>query len=211
MKIVVADDHPLYLEATLRLLGRAFKGAKIRTATSFAEVMSLIEIETADLLLVDFLMPDSGDLQSIQRLIARAGTTPVAIMSGVAHESDVRDCIGVGAMGFLSKSLEPKHFIAAVKMILAGGTYVPADFMKGEEREYESPVKFARKDFSAKELELLKYIARALSNKEIAILMDLQEVTVKFYLTRIFRKMGVKNRSHVAILALQHGLVEDKR
>ncbi|HSV30287.1 MAG TPA: response regulator transcription factor, partial [Candidatus Omnitrophota bacterium] len=137
---------------------------------------------------------------------------PVVVMSGVAVEKDVFACIQAGAKGFLPKTLDGPVFTAAVSLVASGGTYVPTEFMVSPQHPQptvEASGSLDPSDFSEREIALLRMVVAAASNKEIARAFDLQEVTIKFYLTRIFRKMGVKNRSHAAVMAVRSGLIRE--
>ena len=156
-------------------------------------------------------------MSGVQQVVTAAAPAPVVVMSGVAVERDVFACIQAGARGFLPKTLEGPVFTAAVSLVANGGTYVPTEFMvpRPAAPAAASPhlatdgATVDPNDFSERELALLKMVVAAASNKEIARAFDLQEVTIKFYLTRIFRKMGVKNRSHAAVVAVRSGLIRE--
>lgn len=212
MRIIIADDHPLYLEAVLGQLERAFPDGRFFTARTLPDTLILLERETVDLVMLDYSMPGMDGVAGIPQAIAVAKGTPVVVMSGVADEEAVRACIAAGAKGFLPKTLESRVFLHAIGLVAAGGTYVPAEFVA-------LPVKPAvtigggpaldPANFTVREMEVLGLIVAGASNKEIARHLDLQEVTIKLHLTRIFQKMGVKNRSHAAVMAVRGGLVAE--
>ena len=206
MRVLVADDHPRYLEAAQVSLERHFQGVEIALTRTLPEALACIEGETRfDLVLLDFAMPGMDGVAGVRAAVALAGGAPVVVMSGVADRHDVGCCVEAGAKGFLPKTLEPNMFAAAIGMILMGGTYVPAEFAGGPIRE--RPGDNDPRDLSARELEVLTMMADGRSNKEIANRLEIQEVTVKLHATRIFTKLGVKNRSQAAVKALEDHLV----
>ena len=205
MRIVIADDHPLYLDAVRQQVGRAFPDAEVHVACSLDGVLDLLAAARADLVMLDFAMPGMDGVAGIRRVVEAADGTPVMVMSGVAYDTDVRACIEAGARGFVPKTLEGGLFVAAVTMVARGGSFVPAEVMALAPLP-PSPA-IVPDAFSERERAVLRMVAGGSSNKEIARAFELQEVTVKFYLTRIFQKMGVKNRSHAAALAVQSGLI----
>lgn len=216
MRIIVADDHPLYLEAIAMHLERLDAGAEICRATTVDSALALLAEASANLVLLDFSMPGDGGGEGLKRVIAAAGQAPVVVMSGVAVESDVLACINAGARGFLPKTLEGRLFTSAISHVIGGGTYVPAELVAAMVRAGTSksdpsvspPHELqAFGEFSERELALLSRVVAGEPNKVIARAMDIREVTVKFYLTRIFKKLGVKNRSHAAVKAIRSGLV----
>ncbi|BAE50675.1 LuxR C-terminal-related transcriptional regulator [Paramagnetospirillum magneticum] len=210
MRIIIADDHPLYLEAVLGQLEKAFPAGSFHTARNLADTLALLERESVDLVMLDYSMPGMNGVEGIPTAIAAARGTPVAIMSGVADDDAVRACIAAGARGFLPKTLESRVFIQAVGLVGAGGTYVPAEFaaLPSKPAAPATPT-LDPSLFTSREMEVLALIVAGASNKEIARQLDLQEVTIKLHLTRIFQKLGVKNRSHAAVTAVRGGLVAD--
>jgi two-component system, NarL family, nitrate/nitrite response regulator NarL len=216
VRIIVADDHPLYLEAIAMHLERLDAASEICRATSVDATLALLAEASADLVLLDFSMPGDAGGEGLKRVIVAAGKAPVVVMSGVALESDVLACINAGARGFLPKTLEGRLFTSAISHVISGGTYVPAELVVAigragrsrEDRPVSPPLELkAYGEFSERELALLRRVVAGEPNKVIAKAMDMREVTVKFYLTRIFKKLGVKNRSHAAVKAIRSGLV----
>lgn len=209
MRIVIADDHPLYIEAVRGQLERVFPDAEIAASASLDGVLALLAGTTADLVMLDFSMPGMNGTEGVRRAV-QATAAPVLVMSGIADERDVRACIESGARGFLPKTLEGRVFASAVGVVAAGGSFVPAEFVgasaKAQPAEEDG---FRRSDFTPRELEVLNMVVAGASNKEIARRLELQEVTIKLHFSRIFQKMGVKNRSHAAVLAVRSGLVDE--
>jgi two-component system, NarL family, nitrate/nitrite response regulator NarL len=118
MRIIIADDHPLYLDAAKQQLQRAFKDAEVVSATRFSEVCDRLEDGPADIVLVDFSMPGNEKLSGLKKVIAAARDTPVFVISGVAIGKDVEACIAAGARSFLPKTLDGQMVTAAIKLAL---------------------------------------------------------------------------------------------
>lgn len=204
MRILLADDHPFYLDALERQLSKAFRGAEIRSFPSFGPVCEALREAPADLVILDFSLPDAQADETIHELVSLAGNAPVVIMSGVANIGDVQNCLAAGIQGYLPKTMQPRQFIDAVSLILHGGTYLPiesalpaAKSRKAEQGNTAAPV------LDARDQELLQLIADGLSNKEIGRQLGVQEATVKFYVSRLFRRLGVKNRSQAVSRAVK--------
>ena len=212
MRILIADDHPLYLEAVRRQVMRAYKRAEVCSFVSFTDLLAALAEKPADLVMLDYSMPGLGG-GGLTRAIATAGAAPVVVMSGVATAKDVAACIAAGARAFLPKTMEGPVFSDAVSMVMHGGTYVPAEFVGTAVPSATSPESggtLEAADFSPRESSLLRMVVTGASNKEIARTLCLQEVTVKFYLTRLFRRLGVKNRSQAAVVAVRLGLAGEE-
>lgn len=206
MRVLIADDHPLYLDAACTNIGRAFAGAEIVAVRTVAEALERVcDSGPFQLILLDYFMPGMAGAPSIAQLVAASGGAFVAVMSGNASPEDVGACIAAGAKGYLPKTMDAAMFSAAVNMILIGATYVPAEFA-GTARP-EALASGETKDLSARELDVLELIVEGASNKEIGRKLEIQEVTVKLHANRIFNKLGVRNRAQAAVMALEKKLV----
>jgi DNA-binding NarL/FixJ family response regulator len=208
MRILLADDHPFYLDALERQLSKAFRGSEVRSFPSYAELCEALREAGADLVLLDYSLPPPEEDDPIRRVVALAGGTPVIIISGVANADNVKACVAAGVRGYLPKTMSPRLFTDAVSLVLHGGTYLPVESALASLTAISQPVAAPpRKErqvatdgtgIDARDRELLQMIANGLSNKEIATNMGVQEATVKFYVSRLFRRLGVKNRSQAA-------------
>jgi two-component system nitrate/nitrite response regulator NarL len=209
MRFLIADDHPMYLEALTLQVRKAFPGAEIATAGTMEDARAaIVGHPDLSLVLLDFRMPGMRGVESVAALAEAAAGRPVAVMSGVAEPADVAGCINAGARGFLPKTLEGSVFASALGTILAGGTYLPTEYLAtGPQNSGKRAPGVKKSDFTPREYEVLVRLARGASNKEIARELGLQEVTVKLHLTRIFAKMGVRNRSQAAVMAVSCALV----
>lgn len=206
MRVLIADDHPLYLSAVREQVERLFPGVATETAGTLAETLDILTAaEGYDLLLIDYAMPGMNGQAGIQAIVARSRGTPVVVMSGVAIASEVSVCIGVGAKGFLPKTLDGKVFASALNVVLAGGSYLPAEMFGAPCTPAPPPplVSANDGDFAERERTIMAMVVEGKSNKEIARLLNLREVTVKVQLTRIYKKLGAKNRAQAATLVAQ--------
>ena len=209
MKILVADDHPLYRDAIATQVRRLYPQAEVAQVGSFDDILAAEKESGApfDLFLVDFHMPGMRE-EGIANLFAMFPKTPIAVISGTSNTDEMRGAIRMGARGFISKTANAEHIEHAIQLILAGGTSVPADAfappVANPEQTRPTPEWLER--LSPREKEVLTAVARGISNKQIGRELDLAEVTVKLHLRAIFRKTGVKTRSEAAVLATKAGL-----
>ncbi len=209
MKILVADDHPLYREAVRVQIERLFDEVSVFEVPSLEEASQLASGREApfDLFLIDFSMPGMS-LAALSQLTRSHPDVPIAVISGTADARDVRATIQAGARGFIPKTASGKHFAHAIELLLAGGSSVPADLMLalGEpEKETAKNDVPGQPDWlavlTARELDVLKAVTRGLSNKEVGRELGLAEVTIKLHLRSIFRKIGARSRSDAAVIA----------
>ncbi len=218
MRILIADDHPLYREALRARIERLFPEAAVTEFSSFEDVVSLGNKDgnPYELFLLDFHMPGMS-IDALKKLAAAYAGVPIAVISGTASAADVRSVVQAGVQGFIPKSATGKHLMHALQMLLEGGTSMPTDFVVSgdtvsasrEDRGWTvrgspSPPWLAL--LSKRELDVLLGVARGLSNKEIARELGLAEVTVKLHLQGVFRKIGARSRSEAAVIATKANL-----
>jgi len=218
MRILIADDHPLYREALRARIERLFPEAAVTEFSSFEDVVSLgnKDENPYELFLLDFHMPGMS-IDALKKLAAAYAGVPIAVISGTASAADVRSVVQASVQGFIPKSATGKHLMHALQMLLEGGTSMPTDFVVSgdtvsasrEDRGWTvrgspSPPWLAL--LSKRELDVLLGVARGLSNKEIARELGLAEVTVKLHLQGVFRKIGARSRSEAAVIATKANL-----
>ena len=207
MKILIADDHPLYLCAVSEQMGRMFPQASISIAKSLSEIQNALTGALVDLILVDYGMPGIGSVSGIEEVVKAAKGAPIMVMSGIANSADIMACIQVGAKGFLPKTLESEIFASAINVILAGGSYLPAEMFCTPPLPLLEAVR-GHENLNERERTILEMVVAGKSNKEIARLLELREVTIKVQLTRIYKKLGAKNRAQAAMLVTKDHLID---
>jgi DNA-binding NarL/FixJ family response regulator len=208
MRILIADDHPLYLEAVRLRLQTLYPDAEFVEAVTIDEVLAESDggQQGFDLILSDLRMPGMGGVSGVERIMAAFPDVPFAIMSGSAEQDEVREIIYAGARGFLPKTMKSDAFAAAVSLLLAGGTYLSTDVLQ----ETETPPQVARdllQMLTPRERQVLAELVSGASNKEIGRKFDLAEVTVKLHVRQILKKIGGRNRSQAAAIAAKAGLI----
>jgi two-component system nitrate/nitrite response regulator NarL len=209
MRFIIADDHPLYLEAAQGQVTRRFADAEVRVATSVDGVLDLLSRAAADIVVLDYSMPGMMGTEGLLRVIAMAGEAPVVVMSGIANRQNVLDCIAAGAKGYIPKTLEGPMFVAAVTLVVGGATYVPSEFaMTAADASPGASGAAAMGDafFSTQELSMLRMLVAGASNKEMARCFSVQEVTIKYHLSRLYRRLQVSNRAQAVAAAVNAGV-----
>ncbi|MFM2042234.1 MAG: glycerol metabolism activator AgmR [Pseudomonadota bacterium] len=203
MRLLIADDHDLVRDALASHLERVLPGAVVLGAGSVDEALTALAGEGAaghrvELLLLDLRMPGMNGLDGLGRLRAAHPDCKVALMSGEAGPGDVRGALALGCVGFLPKTLPAGDLVAAIHRMIEGERFVPEGATDSAEPETGG--------FTRREREVLDYLFKGLSNKEIARALDLEEVTVKLHVRGLCRKLGAKNRTQAAMRAVELGL-----
>ena len=154
-----------------------------------------------DILLLDIRMPDKDGLAALRDILAVRPTQKVIMLTTSEADNDVYEAVKLGAKGYLLKDRDSGELVEAIRAVAAGGTFLPAVVQKlYTEREGMS-------EFTERELETLDFIAKGLSNPEIASIMNITRDTVKEYVKRIYAKLGVNDRVSATTEAYRRGFL----
>lgn len=224
MNLLLADDHTLFRDALTQFIERAEPEAKVILAKDLHEVMEIMEGKPAvDLILLDLRMPGMQGLQGLEKIRKVYPDTKVALLSGLAEKEDVEKALALGAYGYFPKTLSGKAMLSGIHKIIAGEKYLAVDHNNDEimpsyyndnSGNYggmsdmaQAPLeKEAGHALTKREKEVLGFLLRGASNKEIARALDLQVVTVKLHVRGVCRKLGAKNRTQAALMAQKLGI-----
>jgi DNA-binding NarL/FixJ family response regulator len=193
----------LYRDAAVEQIRRLFSQAQIDQVSSLGELQALAaQPELAfNLFLVDFHMPGMS-VDALGKLVGEYPQIPIAVISGTAQRADVRAVLQAGARGFIPKTATGEQLAHALQLLLSGGTSVPADMFFDDGAQDAAGWQGL---LTQREQDVLRGVARGLSNKEIARELNLAEVTIKLHLRGVFRKMGARSRSDAAVMATKAG------
>lgn len=210
MKFLIVDDHSLIRDG-MRLALESLDGAAIiLEAKNASEAFALLEQHhDLDLVLLDLALPGMDGLTALQELRRRDSTIPVVILSGSGDRSNVIAGLNMGAVGFIPKSSTREVMLQALRLVLAGGVYIPPQALgssaaadAGAQAGAESAVDLGLTDRQA---QILGLIAQGKPNKVIARELSIAEATVKAHVTEILRALQVTNRTQAVIAARRVG------
>jgi len=197
-RVLIADDHPLYCDALRAVVPQACPGADISEANSQEQVLAAVAAgREFSLVLLDLNLPGATGLSCLSELRRVVPTTPIVVVSAVGDPKIMQDVIMGGACAFIPKSAPGQVLINALRVILAGGTYMPTGIvaaLRGGEGTSHS-------ELTQRQRRVLELLSTGLSNKRIARALDISEITVKAHVTAIFRKLGVTNRVQAGLEA----------
>jgi DNA-binding NarL/FixJ family response regulator len=205
LKVLVADDHAMMLEAIRISLTHATDDFEIvATTSSGPQVLPLVGQTQPDIVLLDLRMPGMDGLTCLELLQKRYPKVKAVVLSGVEDANVIRSAFARGATAFIRKHIDPRDLAAALRQAV-DATVVHQMF-----GELGSPEADPTKDvgLSERELSILGALGEGMSNKRIAKEFWLAEQTVKFHLTNIYRKLGVATRTEAVHRAYQLGLLE---
>jgi two-component system, NarL family, nitrate/nitrite response regulator NarL len=206
LRLLLADDHHLVREALSYYLRQTAAEVAVEEAASLPEALQKVrQSETPfDAVILDLHMPGMNGLNGLEVMRAEVPGIPVIILSGNISPRETADAVRRGASGVIPKELRGPALINALRLVLAGETYLPATLIDApsvDETERETLGNLTRR-----ELEVVKLLACGHSNREIAGRLSLAEVTVKLHLHNAFQKMGARSRADAVRIALQKGI-----
>ena len=190
MHLLLADDHGLFRDSMAVWLKQLDDDLIIDFADSFNSVIHLIQKNSYDLVMMDLGMPGMQGAVSIKQVCSHLCLTPLLVVSADESPMAIRSCIDAGAFGYVTKSSPGDTILLAARQVLSGAKYIPAT-ANGSNVP----------DLSDKQKQILAHLADGLSNKDIAENMCLSEGTIKQYVTKLLRLLGVDNRIQAGLKA----------
>jgi DNA-binding NarL/FixJ family response regulator len=201
-RVLVADDHRLILEAVRRSLGTAEDLEIVGEAESGSQVLPLVHRTQPDLVLLDLRLPGVDGLACLDGIRKRFPDVKVVILSAFEDQEHVRAAFARGAAAYIVKSVNPLDLPSALRQVVEATVYQAPPVLQGADTQQPAVA-----GLTDRELEILKAVARGLSNQAIGKEFWVTEQTVKFHLTNIYRKLGVSNRTEATRFAYNNGLV----
>jgi DNA-binding NarL/FixJ family response regulator len=200
-KIVIADDHPVVLLGIRSALEKDGGFEILAETGDGAQVVTLVGRTNPDVVLLDLKMPGMSGLECLERLRVRHPGVKVVIIAAEADPTTIEATFKRGACGYIVKNVDIRDIGPSIRQAVDGTAYhafgLPAISDEATARDA---------GLSERELEILRGVARGLSNKAIAGELWVTEQTVKFHLTNVYRKLGLSNRSEATRWVLAKGI-----
>lgn len=216
MKILLVDDHQLFLDGICHVIQRLADGVEIMPLADPLAAMSAIEKDPdIELVLLDINMPRMNGIAFLTALKLHRCTTPVVAVSATESIEDVVNVLNAGAVGFIPKSHGADEMLHALQIILKGDIYLPDALQTPVARLQAQRQPSTRKDDSGinkvgvtrRQREVLKLVAQGFSNKDIALSLHLTESTVKSHISALFQLLHARSRSECVQNAYKIGLI----
>ncbi len=204
-RILVADDHPLYRNGVVMTLQ---ENPNFEVAAACADADSAVEQAAKlapDVALLDISMPGNG-ISAARRISLANPNIRIAMLTVSEDDDDVMHALQAGAMGYILKGVGGEELIALVTDLAEGKSYVSPSLAAKLLKALQSPNKSKKPldDLSKREEDILRLVAQGFSNKEVGNALDIQEKTVKHYMTAILEKLHVRNRVEAAMIAREN-------
>ncbi len=170
------------------------------------------DADSCDLILLDYHLPGVDGLEAMAAIHQRFAGATIVVVSGEDHAQTIRAAIEAGASGFIPKSSTPEVLVAALKLILAGGVYLPPMLMNGPASAVDDSQAAGSKGkhgLSSRQLQVLLKVIQGKANKVVARDLNISEGTVKAHLSAAFRTLGVHSRTEAILAAARLGITAD--
>jgi len=208
LRVLLADDHPLFREGVKPVLHKLGTQMEILEAIDYPSAFATMhQVGEVDLALIDLYMPGMSGAEGVIRFRAAFPGIPLVVLSASEQAEDIHRLLAAGALGYITKSSPSEVILGALRLVLAGGVYIPPSLLDhhngGAERDHSRHA-----PLTSRQEEVLRELAKGQSNKQIAKALEVTEGTVKIHLAAIFRILKVNNRTEAVLVAQKMGLNE---
>lgn len=212
IRVLICDDQDIVRQGLEVILSTASNIEVVGAAVDGAEALELVPELRPDVVLMDLKMPGMNGIVATQRIRDAFPNVKVLVLTTYDADEWVFDAIRSGASGYLLKDTPREELIQAIEGTASGKTHVDPDvagkILAHAARTAPAPKTQIVEELSEREVEVLKLLARGLTNADIAERLFLSEGTVRNYVSAILAKLDVTDRTQAAILALRYGLVD---
>ena len=225
IKVVVVEDQPQILKNQLKILGESPDIEVIGTALSGEAALELLEKKQPDVILQDLGLPRMTGIEVTREVKKKWPSVEVLVFTIFDEEEKVIDAVKAGASGYLLKGASSEKVIDAIKEVKAGGSVIQPNLARRLLKHFHVPEEGAAPEparplppgnreeppmrpLTEREIEILRLIAKGLSNNEAARVLTLSRATVRTHLEHIYEKLEVTNRVEAVTEGLRKGLIE---
>lgn len=202
LRIMVADDHFIVRSGLVAMIDSEPDMKVVTQATDGAQAIEAYAAHRPDVALMDLRMPVKSGTQVIEAIRRGFPDAAILVLTAYNGDEDIHKAVAAGARGYLLKSSTGDDLIPAIRTVAAGGNWIPRDVASrlAVRRDYEA--------LTAREVGVLREIAKGCANKEIAARLAISENTVKDHLKSILSKLHVAARTEAVTAAVQRGIIE---
>ena len=208
IRILIVDDHPVVREGLHGMLDRKPGLEVVGEAADGFEAVEKARLLQPDVILLDLMMPRKGGLEVIGEIRQENPSMRILILTSFAEDAQVFPVIKAGAQGYLLKDSTPDMLVKAIRDVHQGKSSLHPTIAHKVIQELAQPTDLPPTEdpLTARELEVLRFVARGLPNREIADELCVSNSTVRVHVSNILSKLHLANRTQAALYALQEGL-----
>jgi DNA-binding NarL/FixJ family response regulator len=201
IRIFIVDDHPVVRAGLTSMLATQQDIEVIATASSGAAALETLETTPAEVMLLDLRMPGLSGVKTIQEIHRSGHPVRIIVLTSFETDEDIYRAIQSGAQGYLLKDTSLKEMIEAIKTVHGGKRYIPRDIAA------RLAERMMRTELTPRELEILRMLAKGLTNKQIGKVLNISDNTVKNHVNSVIEKLEVCDRTEAATTAIQRGIL----
>jgi DNA-binding NarL/FixJ family response regulator len=216
VRVVIADDQALVRGGFRMILDAREDIDVLAEAGDGAEAVALVAGHEPDVVLMDVRMPEMDGIEATRRIVGSGSPTRVIVLTTYDADEYVFAALRAGASGFMLKDVRPPDLVEAIRVVARGDALLAPSVTRrllerfaGELPADPAPLPDLA-DLTEREAEVLRFVALALSNAEIAVRLHLTEATVKTHVSSVLRKLGLRDRVQAVVLAYDVGIVRPR-
>ena len=207
IRVLIADDHPVVRQGLRGFLETYADISVVAEAENGAQAVSLAREHVPDVILMDLLMPEMDGAEAIEQIVVFSPVTRIIVLTSYTDDEYLFPAMRAGALGYLLKDAEPEALVSAIRAAVRGQAMLHPSVAARLVRGVDRPNDDSLADLSERELDVLRLIARGMSNREIAEALVVAEGTVKSHVSNILSKLQLAHRTQAALYALKRKLV----
>jgi len=210
ISVLIADDHLVVRKGLNALLATKKDIKVIGEASNGREALERVKELKPDIILMDLVMPEMDGVEAIKKITGEFPNAKILVMTSFATDEMVFPAIKAGALGYLLKDSSPDELIDAIHQVYRGEPSLHPKVARKVLLEISNPKANKRSEdpLTEREMDVLKSIARGLSNQEIGNALSISETTVRTHVSRILSKLHLASRTQAALYALKEGFVD---
>lgn len=201
IRIVIADDHPIVREGLAAILGRQSDMEVVGEAKTGREAVELVQLLAPDVVLMDLRMPEMSGVEAIASIHRDRPECGILVLTVYDGDQEIVRALQAGARAYLLKDTYREDLIEAVRAVRGGQRRIPPEVARRLAEYVANP------GLTARELDVLRLMARGCANAEIGRSLFITESTVKGHINNILGKLGVRDRTQAVTTALRRGIV----
>jgi len=201
IRVLTADDHAVVRAGIAAMIANEEDIAVVAEARDGAEAVALYGAHAPDVVLMDLRMPKQDGVTAIRAIRAANPDARIVALTTYEGDADIHRALSAGACAYLVKDVLVEELVRAIRAAAAGKRLIPPS-VASTLAEFTPRV-----DLTAREVEVLRLVAKGLSNREIGRVLGRTEGTVKVHLKNMHEKLGVEDRTEAVTLALQRGII----
>ncbi len=211
ISVLIVDDHPIVRQGLRTLLELQDDIIVAGEAANGKIAVDLTASLKPDVVLMDLVMPELDGISATRQISAMKQTTRVIALTSFVEDDKVIPAIQAGAVSFLLKDVSPADLMEAIRAAYHGEARLHPTVMRKLMNQVaaQQPIQAAAPDLTEREMDVLRLVAEGMSNREIAAKLVISEKTVKTHISSLLSKLGLEDRTRLAIYAIKKGLVPE--